>query len=288
MTLHAADRALAVIEQIVERDTDPALVALTRARIGALLGVGPWPAEPTEPREQAAAAFVDQFVIDVAGLDDTVRGPVFEHLGADAAVGFAQAVYVIDLGIRRRIVLDKLGLDAPPTIGAAEVPADLDLWSALLDYLRTVAVMRDLDPATSELVRLRIAATHDCRICRSRISLKAIDALGSPEPLESIVNSRPVELAAPHAAAVAFVSAIITQPTEIDAAMVSTLRQHFSATQIFEMLHDTIRNSSNKFAVSIGGDAAVVEDGIEYYDLDADGEVVADVDPSVVRKLTLV
>ena len=46
-----------------------------------------------------------------------------------------------------------------------------------------------------------------------------------------------------------------------------------------------MRNAANKFAVAVGGDAAQVDDGIEYFDLDTAGDVVADVDPEVVREL---
>jgi transaldolase len=42
----------------------------------------------------------------------------------------------------------------------------------------------------------------------------------------------------------------------------------------------------DKFAVAVGGDAAVVDEGFEYYDIDAEGDVVADVDREVVRSLT--
>jgi alkylhydroperoxidase family enzyme len=284
MTVHPADLELAVIEGIVERDTDPRLVALVRERVAALLLLGPSPSEPTMPRERAVANFVDQFVIDVSGIDDTLRGPLFEQLGADA-MGFAQALYVIDLGIRRREVLERLDL-AMPDVGAATVPTDLQLWPALLEYMRTVARMKALDPVTAELVRLRGAAAHDCRICKSRLSVQAIEAFGSAEPFESVVASQPTELSDRHAAALAFVDAIITQPTELDTAAVANLRSHFSPDEIHEMLHDVVRNSSNKFAVAVGGDAAVVDEGFEYYDLDADGDVVADVDREVVRALT--
>jgi alkylhydroperoxidase family enzyme len=286
MTIHPADLELAVIEGIVERDTDPALVALARERITGLLQLGPSPARPAGARERAVADFVDQFVIDVSGIDDTLRGPLFEQLGDDA-LGFVQALYVTDLGIRRREVLRRLGTPLPDP-GPVVVPADAELWPALFDYMRTVARMRALDAVTSELVRLRGAAAHDCRICKSRLSVQAVEAYGSEAPFTSIVASQPVELSAPHAAALAFVDAVITQPTDLDDAKIANLRAHFSAEQIHEMLHDLVRNSANKFAVAVGGDAAVVEQGIEYYDLDAAGDVVADVDPDVVRSLTRV
>ena len=286
MTIHPADLELAVIEAIVERDTDPALVGLVRERVTGLLLLGPSARAATSPRERAVGDFVDQFVIDVSGIGDSLRGPLFEQLGADA-LGFVQALYVIDLGIRRREVLRRL--DVPfPEAGPVTAPEGSELWPALLQYMRTVARMSALDAVTSELVRLRGAAAHACRICKSRLSVKAVEAYGSEAPFTSIVSSRPTDLSAPHAAALAFVDAVITQPTDLDAAKVADLRAHFSAVEIHEMLHDVVRNSSNKFAVAVGGDAAVVDAGIEYYDLDAQGDVVADVDPDVVRSLTRV
>ena len=284
MTIHPADLDFAVAEHIVERDTDPALVALVRERVAALLLLGPSPSQPTTPRDRAVADFVDQFVIDVSGIDDTLRGPLFEQLGDDA-MGFVQALYVIDLGIRRREVLARLGT-AVPDVGDVTVAADAQLWPALLQYMRTVARMKALDPVTSEFVRLRGAAAHDCRICKSRLSVQAVEAFGSSDAFNSVVASHPTELSDRHAVALAFVDAIITQPTELDTAMVAKLRTHFSPIELHEMLHDVVRNSSNKFAVAVGGDAAVVDEGFEYYDIDADGDVVADVDREVVRALT--
>ncbi|HUP73562.1 MAG TPA: hypothetical protein VM282_11035 [Acidimicrobiales bacterium] len=284
MTIDPADLELAVIERIVERDTDPALVALVRERVAALLLLGPSPSAPATPRDKAVADFVDQFVIDVSGIDDSLRGPLFEHLGADA-MGFVQALYVIDLGIRRREVLRRLG-NAVPDAGDIAPAADALLWPALFEYMRTVARMKALDPVTSELVRLRGAAAHDCRICKSRLSVQAVEAFGSAEPFTSVVSSQPTELSLRHAIALAFVDAVITQPTGLDPVTVAELQAQFSPAELHEMLHDVVRNSANKFAVAVGGDAAVVDEGFEYYDIDAAGDVVADVDREVVRALT--
>ena len=41
-----------------------------------------------------------------------------------------------------------------------------------------------------------------------------------------------------------------------------------------ELVLDVTRNALNKIAVALGADAAHVEDGIEIYDVDADGELV--------------
>jgi len=53
-----------------------------------------------------------------------------------------------------------------------------------------------------------------------------------------------------------------------------------------ELVLDVTRNAANKIAVALGGDAPVVEDGFEWFDLDASGEVVASVEIEVVRLAT--
>ena len=49
---------------------------------------------------------------------------------------------------------------------------------------------------------------------------------------------------------------------------------------------DVVRNAANKIAVALGSDAPEVTDGIEYYDIDAGGDVVADVNLEAVRAAT--
>ena len=47
------------------------------------------------------------------------------------------------------------------------------------------------------------------------------------------------------------------------------VRAELSDAEIVEIVLDLVRNAANKIAVSLGGDEAVVTDGIEYYDVDA-------------------
>ena len=318
--MHAspADAALARVEALVERDTDPARLARIRARVAARLLVGP-PApdpDPGSPAEQAEAAFVDQFVIDVAAIDDAQRADLWRELGPDT-LGAVQALYVVDLGIRRRVARDRLGLDEPGRDGAvADGPAssgpvaladDDELWPAIEAYLRAVARLDALDPVTSELVRLRGAAAHRCRLCQSRRSVTALDQAGTGDPFSAVLatgspsDGRPggtarkagdpggpvgLELSARQAAAVALVDVLVWQPNELDGALVATLHEQFTPVELDELVHDIVRNAANKIAVAFAADAPVVTDGIEYYDLDADGEVVADVDLAVVRAAT--
>ena len=80
--------------------------------------------------------------------------------------------------------------------------------------------------------------------------------------------------------------ALISQPTTIDDAMSRRIHKHLTDAEITEIVLDVVRNASNKIAVALGGDAPEVTEGIQYYDIDATGEVVADVDREVVRTAT--
>ena len=150
--------------------------------------------------------------------------------------------------------------------------------------MRVVALDTALDPVTTELVRLRGARAHDCRICQSRLSLRAVETAGDEAVFavdadESMRSER-------QQAALALADAVIWQPSAIDDDLVARVRARLADAEIVEIVLDLVRNAANKIAVSLGGDEAVVTDGVEYYDIDATGDVFAAVDRETVRLAT--
>src|SRR5205085_8348545 len=122
--------------------------------------------------------FAEQFVVDVSGITDAHRTELAAALG-DAMVPFVQALYVVDMFQRGRIALARLyGCD----FGPAPAPEDGELWPALEEFMRVVALGSALDPLTTEIIRLRGARAHRCRICQSRLSVRALDAAGNESP----------------------------------------------------------------------------------------------------------
>src|SRR4029078_12907113 len=92
-------------------------------------------------------------------------------VGADMVV-FVQALYVVDVFQRGRIALERFfAAPYPP----APAPASGDLWATLEEFMRVAELGHALDPVTTELVRLRGARAHQCRICQSRLSLRAVE-----------------------------------------------------------------------------------------------------------------
>jgi alkylhydroperoxidase family enzyme len=239
----------------------------------------PVPDATPDVRAALAVCFAEQFVVDVSGITDTQRAELAAALG-DEMLPFVQALYVIDMFQRGRIALARLyGSD----FGPAPKPETGELWPALEEFMRVIALGSALDPLVTELIRLRGARFHRCRICQSRLSVRALDAAGDESAFDAVDDYEHSDLPERHKVALRLADAVITQPMLIDDALVEQIRTYFSPEARTEIVLDVVRNAANKFAVAVGGDAAQVDGGIEYFDIDASGDVVADIDPEVVR-----
>jgi alkylhydroperoxidase family enzyme len=135
--------------------------------------------------------------------------------------------------------------------------------------------MRALDPVTSEVVRLRGAAQHNCRLCKSVRESRALDAGGSETLYDDIARFEESKMLDDRAkAALRYADGLIWTPAHLDADVVAEVRARFSEVEAVELTFDVMRNASNKVAVSLGGDAPRVESGTERYLLDVDGQTV--------------
>lgn len=240
-----------------------------------------------DPRVGPAIAFTEQFVIDVAGMTDELRGAMTAAMGADA-FAFVQVVFVCDVFSRARIALGRL-FESPYVMSASPVDADVDLWTLLERFMQKVALLSALDPLTTELIRLRGARVHNCRLCQSRLSVRALDAAGDAGTavFDEIDDYERARFDERQKVALRLTDALVTQPNSIDSALAASVREHFSTEEIVEIVLDVVRNAANKIAVAFGGDAPVVTEGVEFYDIDGSGEVVANVDIDTVRAATI-
>lgn len=280
--------AFARAERLVSGAVDPALLAPVRAVVAHLLGnatdddVPAAAGDEPDPRTPACVAFAEQFVVDVAGVMPGQRDALSAALGA-ATFPFVQALYVEDVFQRGRLALGRLHHRDLP---ADRRPEEGDLWAALEDFMRLVALQTALDPLTTELVRLRGANAHRCRLCQSRLSVRALDAAGDRWPFAEVDDYERSSLSERHKVALRLTDAVITQPALIEDALVAQVRANFSMAESSEIVLDVVRNAANKIAVAFGADAPQVTDGVEYFDIDATGELVAAVDAAAVRAAT--
>ncbi len=180
-----------------------------------------------------------------------------------------QVVWLSDVMPRLREALDALFGDSrwggqPPR----EVP---DTWPIIEGFMQAVARLDALDAVLTELVRLRGARQHDCRVCRSRRSVAAIEQ-GADEELFAAVDTHPTsDLPARSRAALALVDAMIWTPGAIPAEVVAAAHAHLSPPQAVEVVLDVIRNAANKIAVALGADAPEVTDGVQLFTTGPDG-----------------
>jgi alkylhydroperoxidase family enzyme len=124
---HAAvAEGLAEVHEAAWAAIDPDLLELCRLRIAMLLGddaelaahnlddavvraLPAWPSSPLfSPAQRACLAFTEQFVIDVAAMDDALVDGVTAELGGDGLSSFVNALLVIEQRQRLHLIWGRL------------------------------------------------------------------------------------------------------------------------------------------------------------------------------------
>jgi alkylhydroperoxidase family enzyme len=233
---------------------------------------------PGSDAEAAVADFAEQFSIDVSMIGDEQRKRLWSTLG-DNTFGVVVQMYVADFVPRVRTGLEALGVgqrylgwaDGRIVWDHATDPSD----AIFNGFLPAVARLRELDALTSELVRLRGAAQHNCRLCKSLRETTALDAGGSETLYGDIEHFEASEaLTDRQKAALRYADVLIWSPSRIGRGVADGIRGCFSDAEAVELTFDVMRNASNKIAVALGGDAPRVQNGTEQYLLDVDGQTV--------------
>jgi alkylhydroperoxidase family enzyme len=233
---------------------------------------------PGSDADAVVADFAEQFSIDVSMIGDQQRSILWSALG-DKTFGVVVQMYIADFVPRVRAGLEALGV-GQRYLGWADGRVAWDHTTDPSDavfngFLPAVARLRDLDALTSEVVRLRGAAQHNCRLCKSLRETTALGAGGSETLYGDIERFEASELLTDRQkAALRYADALIWSPGHIDRGMVAAVRAQFSDDEAAELTFDVMRNASNKVAVALAGDAPRVESGTEEYLLDANGQTV--------------
>ena len=230
------------------------------------------PAVPAVPRSDATA-FAELMVIDVASMTTDVRAAGLAELGASAPA-FVLAVWTEDMMIRADAAWREMfGEEWRPIPTSAET----NPWVAHERFLLEVAKLSALDPMTSELVRLRGARAHDCRLCQSRRSVSAIDQAGRSDLFD---DRDPRGISDVQALALQVVDAFVWRPIRWPPGLGQQVVDAMGPTAATELILDIVRNAANKIAVAFDADDPQVETGVEYYDIDVStGELRYDVSP---------
>jgi alkylhydroperoxidase family enzyme len=258
---------------------DGRAAALVRRVCAQTLSLPSLPAEVEASDGHAVVIdFAEQFSIDVSMISDQQRKDLWSALG-DSAFGVVVQMYIADFVPRVRAGLEALGVgdqylewaDGQVAWDHTTDPSD----AVFNEFLPAVARLRELDALTAELVRLRGAAQHNCRLCKSLRETTALDAGGSETVYGDIEHFEASGLLTDRQkAALRYADTLIWTPSHIDRGIAAGVRAHFSDAEAVELTFDVMRNASNKIAVALGGDAPRVQNGTEQYLLDVDGQTV--------------
>lgn len=242
-------------------DVDEALARLQEVRPGGV--------HDEMLESPAVARFAEQFRVDVSVIDDGMRDD-FALATGKHQFDVVQMVWISDVAPRVRAALDAL-------FGPSEWPEQprrypvASVWETIDHFMVSVAQHRALDPTLTELVRLRGARQHDCRLCASRRSQDAIDAGAGDAEFAAVDHYASSDLPGATKAALTLVDAMIWTPTAIPDDVVAGVRRHLSDAQAVEVVLDVARNAANKIAVALRADAPEVTDGVQLFTTDSDG-----------------
>jgi AhpD family alkylhydroperoxidase len=252
--------------------------ALVRRTCGRVLSLPPLAAEvevdgPASEAEEAVVDFAEQFSIDVTGISDDQRQRLVATLRG-AAFGAVVLIYVADFVPRVMAGLDALGLGDLLPAGETGWDHTTDPADAVFNgFLPAVARRTALDPVTAEIVRLRVAGQHQCRLCNSLREAAALEAGGSEDMYRDIsFYATSTRLSEPHKVALRYVDALIWSPADIPPDVAKEMRARFSDDEAVEVTFDVMRNAGNKVGVAMAADAPRVAEGTERYRILADGQ----------------
>ena len=277
-----SDRALPerLADLVALSSGDSRADTLIRLTCGRALSLPPLPvrvdlADGRSDAELVLTAFAEQFSTDVTGIGDNQRRRLTEAYG-DNTFRVVVAVFIADFVPRVWAGCEALGLGRPGSVSEVAWDDNGDPVEQVLGgFVPAVARLRDLDALTTEVVRLRGAAAHHCRLCQSLREGHALDDGGSEDLYRQIEDfETAADLSAAHKAALRYVDALIWSPSQIGADIVDGVQGHFSEKQAFELTLDVMRNAANKIAVSLAADAPRVAEGTERYEVDEAGQTV--------------
>ena len=138
---------------------------------------------------------------------------------------------------------------APPSGPGPRYGTDLD--RAITGFERAVVRLHEVDPVTTEIVRLRCARYHDCRRCSS-VRLDAAMEQGFDETVGDKIDAwETSDLEPRHKAALALTDAIIMEPGAIAPAVREEARRHFTDAQVAELCLDVMKWSVQKVLVAL-------------------------------------
>lgn len=149
------------------------------------------------------------------------------------------------------------------------------LQSALDEFYQAATRLDLIDPQVTEMVRLRCARTHDCRICKT-LRLRTARDNGVDDAMTEMVDhyeTSPLEERIK--VALRFTDAYVSTPGPIAPGLVEQLREHFSSDQVVALALQVMKWSTQKMHVALGLDTKpgvdVTSGEVTWFEFDVQG-----------------
>jgi len=211
-------------------------------------------ATPLNEAELAIADFCDQFVMGVGQTSDSQRSAVRHALGDQGSYQLANALYLTDMYLRLAKALPSalsMTLDLPLDNAGAKACSNADLDALIASFAAAAVRANALDPLVSEMVRLRCAQTHRCRLCASLRVDQALEQGLNEDMVAMIAQYQTAPLSDSVKAALELADALILQPLAPEPGLLDRLSAHFTAEQITEICFDVVKWSQQKALVAL-------------------------------------
>ena len=149
-----------------------------------------------------------------------------------------------------------------------------DLATAMGELHAAAVRLGDLDPQTSELVRLRCATWHNCRVCQSLRHVTGGKRVLDESTAAKVSAYEDSDLADRQKVALRLADAYMTVPGHIDDGLSADIRRDFSDSQVTEMLLDIIAWTQQKPLVALALDIPPDASALTSLDFDEHGEPI--------------
>ena len=237
--------------------------------------------DAADPTVSDCLEFAEQFVLDVAGIGEPEREALRRHFDEGAATDVVRALFLVEYALRLELLSSRL-FDAPAVAAHARYtprPADSSaaLREALAGYQDAVVRGDALDPVMTELVRLRCARTHNCRICQT-LRMDDARAAGADDAVTAAVDRyESSDLDERTKAALRITDALITLPASLSPEDAAGARALLAPDELAELCLDVSKWSTQKVHVALGTDAPdrlpLDDQGVSWFRFGSDGRV---------------
>lgn len=154
------------------------------------------------------------------------------------------------------------------------VSANGPLDTAIADFAAAAMRARGLDPLVTELVRLRCAQYHDCRLCGSFRVKEALEAGFDESMHKAIAAHESSDFDPTIKAALRLTDAMIMHPGRIEPSLRAELEKHFTDAQIIEICVDVMKWSQQKALVALRIEPPASDQHLTELIFDDDGQPV--------------